>query len=137
MTTVAPTDIPSSQETGKLQVKHLKRYWNKALLKRDGKLGLDELSDEWTTDRTLLHALGLGLEQTVKYVYHTAPAFDEFEDWIIAVTGGPDSEKIARFNSLFNGGIKTDTQIEKVLSDADLAFWDENGYIILRNAVSK
>jgi ectoine hydroxylase-related dioxygenase (phytanoyl-CoA dioxygenase family) len=131
------TTIPSSHETGKLQVKHLKRYWNKALLKREGKLGQNSFNDEWTTDTTLLATLGLGLEQTLKYVYQTAPAFDEFEDWIITVTGGPDSEKIAKFNLLFDGGIQTGNQIEKVLSDADLAFWDEHGYIILRNAVPK
>jgi len=129
--------IPSSHETGKLQVKHLKRYWNKALLKRDGKLGANDLSDEWNADRTLLFALGLGLEQTVKHLYQTAPAFNEFEDWIVTVTGGLDTEKIARFNRIFEHGAPADTPIEKVLTDGDLSFWDENGYIILRNAVCK
>jgi ectoine hydroxylase-related dioxygenase (phytanoyl-CoA dioxygenase family) len=129
--------ILSSHETGKLQVKHLKRYWNKALLKREGKLAPDDLSDEWTIDRTLLHTLGLGLEQTIKYVYQTAPAFDDFEDWIITVTGGTDVGKIAQFNRIFEGETMADAPIEMVLNDADLAFWDERGYIILRNAVSK
>ncbi|MBW4889987.1 phytanoyl-CoA dioxygenase family protein [Mucilaginibacter sp. HMF5004] len=129
--------IPSSHETGKLQVKHLKRYWTKALLKRDSKLGFDELMDEWTTDTTLLNILGIGLEQTTKYVFQNSPAFDEFEDWIITVTGGPDSEKINRFNQLFEVGDRPHAPIEKVLNEEDLAFWEENGYLIIRNAVSK
>ena len=131
------TALPSSHETGKLQVKHLKRYLNKALLRREGKLGQDSFKDEWTTDTTLLNILGIGLEQTIKYVYQTAPAFDEFEDWIIAVTGGPDTEKIKLFNQLFDGSKQSNTQIEQVLSDEELAFWEANGYIIIRNAVSK
>src|ERR1700749_663726 len=92
--------IPSS-ETGKLNLKHLKRYWNKSLLKRDGKLANDSFPEEWKIDTILLTVAGLGLEQTVLYVYRETPTFDEFENWILEVSGTPDTEKVNQFNRIF------------------------------------
>jgi hypothetical protein len=125
---------------GKLQVKHLKRYWSKSILKREGKLSADDLRDEWRTDNVLLSALGLGLEQTVCYVYRNAPHFDEFEDWILEVTGGLNAEKIANFNELLNGGDIDEPgnpDEPDALTGEDLDFWQQNGYVIVRNAVSR
>jgi len=132
------TEIIPSTETGKLQVMHLKRYWNKSLLKREGKINQDSLPDEWSLDVTLLSILGIGLEQTMKYVYQTAPSFEEFETWILNVSGTPDAEKIKQFNQLFlNNSIISARIQDKVLSDDDIEFWDKNGYVIVRDAVSK
>jgi hypothetical protein len=133
-----PEIIPST-ETGKLQVMHLKRYWNKSLLKRNGQLSAGSLQEEFTIDTTLLSILGLGLEQTSIYVYQTAPTFDEFENWILEVAGMPGEEKRKQFNQIFSGGnsvVKTESQPD-VLTKEDWDFWNQNGYIIIRNAVSK
>ncbi|MDB5015720.1 MAG: phytanoyl-CoA dioxygenase PhyH [Mucilaginibacter sp.] len=135
---MAAVEISSSSETGKIQVMHLKRYWNKAILNRDGKLKADAFQDEWKMDTTLLTALGIGLEQTIQYVYQSAPSFDEFENWILAVTGGPDPEKIKQYNQLIAG--KSDTEVagqHNLLTEDDHKFWQQNGYIIIRNAVTK
>jgi hypothetical protein len=134
----APEITPSS-ETGKLQVMHLKRYWNKSMLKREGKVNAGAFHEEWKMDTTLLHALGLGLEQTIQYLYREAPSFEQFENWVIEVTGEPDTEKIERFNGLFAGGnINASSEIQyNVLTKDDLDFWDQNGYVIVREAVSK
>jgi len=35
----------------------------------------------------MLSILGLGLEQTVRYLYLTAPSFNEFEKWVVETTG--------------------------------------------------
>jgi len=132
-------EVISSHETGKLNVKHLKRYWNKSILKKDGKLGRDAFTEEWKTDTTLLAVMGLGLEQTIQYVYLETPSFDEFEDWIMTVSGEPDKEKIQQFNAIFSGDpVVSAAAVEsKLLTQADWNFWQENGYIIIRNAVSK
>jgi ectoine hydroxylase-related dioxygenase (phytanoyl-CoA dioxygenase family) len=133
-------DIIPSSETGKLNVMHLKRYWNKAILKREGLLKQDSFIDEWQTDVTMLKALGLGLEQTVKCVYRQDLSFDEFESWIMEVTGGPDEEKIRQFNSLITGETfnqEPNSGDEALLTEADHDFWNENGYIIIKNAVSR
>jgi hypothetical protein len=131
--------VVSSHETGKLNVKHLKRYWSKSILKKDGKLSADAFVDEWKTDTTLLAVMGLALEQTIQYVYQEAPSFEEFEDWVLTVSGDLDREKINQFNVLFS----TDKTIEatpveyKLLTQADWDFWQQNGYLIIRNAISK
>jgi hypothetical protein len=71
--------IPST-EKGTIGIMHLKRYWEKCMAKRNGELTEDSLQEEWNTDTILLSALGLGLEQTIRYLYTEAPAFDQFED---------------------------------------------------------
>lgn len=132
-------DIASSNETGKLNVKHLKRYWHKSLLKRDGKLSADSFPEEWKIDTILLTIVGLGLEQTILYVYRKTPTFDEFEDWILETSGIPDTDKVAQFNGLFADKNSLNTRLVKreLLTDEDWEFWDQNGYLIIKNAVSK
>ena len=130
-------EIPSSAETGALNVMHLKRYWTKAILKRNGKLALNALDEESITDTTMLYALGLGLEQTVKYVYNTNPDFEQFENWITDITGGLNDENVQRFNAIVSGSYKATGNIAEVLTPADMEFWNENGYIIIKNAVSR
>ncbi|WP_179413881.1 phytanoyl-CoA dioxygenase family protein [Mucilaginibacter sp. E4BP6] len=133
------TDVVSPHETNKLNVKHLKRFWSKSILKKEGKLSADDFINEWKTDKTLLAVMGLGLEQTIQYVYQEAPSFEAFEDWILTVSGDPDQEKVNQFNALFS----TDRTVEaapveyKLLTQADWDFWQQNGYIIIRNAISK
>jgi hypothetical protein len=125
-------------ETGTLKMMHLKRYWSKAMLKRANLINTGNYRDEGHIDKILLYALGLGLEQTVKYLFNTAPEFDEFEDWIIKTAGRPQADTIERFNSLFSHDKSKSAQIiPQVLSDEELKFFDQHGYIIIKNAVSK
>ena len=130
------TSLTPSQETGKLQVMHLKRFWEKSLLKREGKIINGELKKEWRLDKILMSALGLGLEQTSVYLFETVPGFEEFEDWIIETAGMPVPETIARYNNEFGGNL-LNKDIPDVLTDEQLKSWDQNGYLILKNAVSK
>jgi hypothetical protein len=129
--------IAASTETGKLQIMHLKRYWSRTLLIRENKLGSNSFQHEFQLDKTLLYTLGLGLEQTVKYVYQTVPTFDEFEDWIIETAGRPGSENIERFNKVFATDVDNQRVIPQILTATELDFWDRNGYVILKNAVPK
>lgn len=134
-----PTVLPPATEKGTLGVMHLKRYWEKCRARRSGSLAADALQEEWNTDITLLAALGLGLEQTIKYIYLGEGGFDEFEKWVLAVNhGNLAKEKIEQFNNSLAGYIiKEEIPVKKVLSKPDIDFWNENGYIIIRNAVDK
>ncbi|HYG14434.1 MAG TPA: phytanoyl-CoA dioxygenase, partial [Bacteroidia bacterium] len=138
MATAQPT-IPPSSEVGSLGVMHLKRYWAKAMAKRCGTLQQGDLPEEWNTDKTLLSVLGLGLEQTTRYLYVEAPSFTEFEVWILEVnSGGLNTAQIELFNKFIsseNTGFATREE-PPVLTEADLTFWQENGYVIVRNAIS-
>jgi hypothetical protein len=133
-------DLAPSTETGRIGIMHLKRYWNKAMARRSGALSQQSHEDEWNLDITLLSALGLGLEQTIKYLFIESPAFEQFEDWVLDVNGGTiASERIAGFNQLVasNKQLNAHAAINNVLTEQDLDFWNTNGYVIIRNAVSK
>src|SRR5688572_13235072 len=95
------TKLPDSTEIGSIGVMHLKRYWQKSKAKREGHIPQQAFLEEWNLDFTLLSALGLGLEQTIQYLYLENPSFEEFEKWIIQVNGGTiASNKIEEFNLL-------------------------------------
>lgn len=131
--------VASSDELGALKVMHLKRYWEKAQVMKGLRNGNTPYFEEWATDVALLGALGLGLEQTLKYLYVEDPSFDAFEKWILEVNGGTlNKEKIDYFHAALRGSIDdgADT-LDNVLSQDDLDFWNKNGYIIIRGAVPR
>ncbi len=132
--------IPSTDETGSLGIFHLYRYWSIARAKRHGTIAIDAYVNEWTLENVMLNVLGLGLEQTITFLYRENPTFPEFENWILQLNGGVLSrEKINRFNQLAAGDIVSDQSnnpVEKNLSPEDLASWNEQGYLILRSVIS-
>lgn len=131
--------IPASEETGRLGVMHLKRFWARTLAIRQGHIKQNAFTNEWNFDTSLFHLLGLGLEQTIGYIYTEAPSWDEFENWVGEVNGGSLAvEKIKAFNAIIKGEEATHLTAPDepdVLTTADLEFWDKNGYIIVREAV--
>jgi hypothetical protein len=133
------TEPPASTETGSLGVLHLKRYWTKSLLKKTGRLSPEALQEEWKIDTILLAVLGLGLEQTARYLYHSSSGFRDFENWILEINGGKLNQvKIKAFNDyIITRKIQQKAPTTApVLSEADIDFWDENGYVIVRGAIS-
>ncbi len=137
---MAIPEIVSSHEIGKLQIKHLKRYWNKSILIRDRKLNATDLPAEWKTDTTLLTVVGVGLEPTIQYLYQYAPSFEQFEDWITKTSGKPDADKVNQFNKLFdaeNSAANANQTSYEILTPEDIDFWGQNGYVIIRNAITK
>ena len=140
------TAIADSQETGRLGVKHLKRFWARTTAKRAGNF-IERDENEWRFDNLVLNALGLPIEETVRFLLQTAPSFEEFENWILEINAGAIEDlEIQRVNCvLSNQNYGENLQIhlreieksENVLSEKDLHFWDENGYVIIREAVPK
>jgi len=124
--------------TGKLQVMHLKRFWEKSMLKREGKLAGVNLQSEFQLDRILLFVLGLGLEQTTIYLFNRAPSFEDFEDWIIGTVGMPNERIVSKFNQALLGDLSAEPEtIPNVLNAEQLDSWEKNGYLILKNAVPR
>ncbi len=138
---ISTFQITDSTVACRLDIMHLKRYWEKCMLKKDGRARADEWQEEWNRDITMLAALGLGLEQTIKYVYSSSGNFEEFENWILKVNGGKIVPlKIEQFNQTFineNTIIIPAAPIENILTKADIDFWNEHGYLIIREAISK
>jgi len=129
--------LPQSTALSASGLMHMKRFWSKVMLKRANQLDEELWKKEWQLDKTLLSVLGLGLEQTLTYVFQYAPAFEEFEHWIMLTSGIPTDGQISKFNSLFNEMPVLRQPIPSVLTDDELTFWAENGYLILKNVVSK
>ena len=134
------TVLSESNIPGSLGILHLKRYWEKASLLKAGKLRQDAFPEEWNIDTTLLAVLGLGLEQTIKQLYQSDAGFEDFEAWILNINSGSlPKDKIIEFNQyILNraNSVKKIDSIHHVLSANDMDFWNDNGYVIIRNAVS-
>ena len=111
------------------------------MAKREGRLSQQAYEDEWNLDLTLLSALGLGLEPTIKHLYLEKPSFEEFEKWIIKLNGGNiPSIQIEQFNGLVSGGSVSTSQegiAKTILRGEDWDQWKSKGYVIIREAVSK
>jgi hypothetical protein len=136
-------DIATTYELGSLGVVHLKRYWS-VRMHRQPILGRNVLLD-WARDRVVIHGLGVGIEQAARFL--TAErSFAEFEAWILELNGGTLSPtKIGRLNAALTDA-KYDAQTLRWLADidamppvldaADLLMWTEQGYTVLRNAIT-
>ena len=138
----AAVAIAATEEPGLLGVCHLKRLWSSVLAAQQEVVTLRE--DEWHLDRLVIDALGVGLHQTLQYLYANTPAFSEFEEWIIATAGRPDGDYIDRLNADITGNTRPDSvcrwldQVagrDPVFTPDDLKFWDEHGYVVLHGAV--
>jgi hypothetical protein len=140
-------DLPSSNEVGSLGVVHLKRLLARLNSARNGQMANRDFSAEKPVDDILLAGLELGLEETWRYVFEEQPTLERFEQWVLEKNDGSIEEaRIRRINAAIMGldyyedikewlrGIENEAP---VLSETDLAFWEENGYVIVRQAVSK
>jgi len=139
-------ELVGSAETGKLGVRHLKRFWARSLAARNGKI-FESAENDWRFDNIVLSGLGLPLEETLCYLSQSEPTFDEFENWILEQNGGAlDELQIERLDCVLSNrpygeqlrnSLKRIEDAADVLSAEDLAFWEENGYVIIREAISR
>lgn len=126
------TVIASSEDTGGTGIPHLKRLWGKIMF--DTARQFDAEND---LDAALLNLLGLGLLPTYQFLHLQRPALEAFEQWVLEhYPNGIAAETIQDCYCLL--GITEATKANtaaNTLSETDLAFWKENGYVIVRNAI--
>jgi hypothetical protein len=133
-------------KNGRLDIPHLKTYWEQALAKRSGTT-VNASEQSWRADNLLLNGLGLPLQETMRYLMQRAPSLLEFEEWIVARNGGQLSElQTSRLRSAFAGQPHEEAVAAQlraldaspdVLSAEDLQYWQEHGYVVLRQAISR
>ncbi|RZJ51563.1 MAG: phytanoyl-CoA dioxygenase [Chryseobacterium sp.] len=63
------------------------------------------------------------MEDTLQFLHYERPDFETFKNWIIS------KQKIENTES--------ENFTENVLSEQDLEFWNKNGYVIVKEAISK
>ncbi len=136
--------LADATEVGSLGIYQLKRYWSCTMAGRQGRFLPTDQHDRHL-DHLVIHATGLGLEQTASYLGANEPTFEEFEHWILATTGGVEPTRVARINAAVAGAAYPDEikrqlaaveASDPVLSADDLTFWDEHGYVVLHDAVA-
>ncbi len=129
------------QPTASLGIPQLEQFWARTLAKRHGSGPPGNSAREWVDDNTLLAALGLNLRETYAFLFDHTPSLEEFEAWILGVNGGHiDPARIARLNTALSGeggeaAVAGPVDGPAALTDADLAFWEEHGYVVLHDAV--
>jgi ectoine hydroxylase-related dioxygenase (phytanoyl-CoA dioxygenase family) len=87
--------------------------------------------------KALFNCLGIGLEPGYQFLYANNPSFEVFEEWILE-NGEPDPEMIEMFNAALTGkDAERKREGTHLLSQSQQKQWDEEGYLVIPNAISK
>jgi ectoine hydroxylase-related dioxygenase (phytanoyl-CoA dioxygenase family) len=76
----------------------------------------------WAQEVAFLYKSGINLETAVAYLYNEKPSLEAFTNWIEQQSKTIDHP--------------IDDE-ENVLSEEDLQFWHQNGYVVVKSAISK
>lgn len=135
-----PPAIANEREMGAIGVLHLKRFWSQKISALRQVAPGDTIARDLVAEQLLLAGLKLGVRETVAFLMNAAPSFEEFEAWVLSKNGGTiEPARVERLNGALggNGSFALESiQTQPVFSAADLAFWDEHGYVVLKRAVS-
>jgi ectoine hydroxylase-related dioxygenase (phytanoyl-CoA dioxygenase family) len=122
-------------ELGRLGILHLNKFWER----HSGRGVKNGEGGDWVADNTLLSGLRLGIRETLTHLHSTTPTLEQFEAWILEKNGGAlDRERIRRLNVALSGEIPDTAESGQLALEAeDLDFWNENGYVVVHDAVSQ
>ena len=113
----------------------LRRLLTRLLAQRDGRIA-SPTGLEWGADKTLLRGLGVDLRETLTFVLERGPTLSEFESWIEERRGRPLTDaQLERLDAALRGDLH-EPPGEPVLTAADVAFFDEHGYVVVHDAVT-
>lgn len=102
----------------------LYNLWEMVCLSQTKKVEPQDSRENWEEQVQTLYSLGIGMEETIRFLYHNKPSLEEFESWIY------------KSKTSIKGTLNV-TVNEDVLTPEDLIFWKQNGYVVLRNVISK
>ncbi len=99
---------------------------------------------EFAVTHAVLDTLGIGLEPVHVFMFRALPTLRELERWVLEQVGGSLDPRRVQLANAIAAGDPPDPQLAAeiaalealtdVLSGEDLAFWEENGYVIVREA---
>ena len=122
------------QDGGRIGLYYLKKVWHHFIMQPQGNMQEAEKL-EWKYINGVFNTLGIGLEPTIKYLMNEMPSFTDFEDWI-EKNGSISKEAIQQFNTVITREEGLGIELpEKVFSPSDLQHWEEEGYIVLPEAI--
>lgn len=129
----AMTLVPS-EDTSAAGLYHLHRLWQKTILKKSGQ-AIEISADEWHLDRALLDLTGLGLQPGLVMLHHC----NDFNSLVIKISGlGLSGSQKCQINqSLLRLSKGNHSQaIPKVLTEEQLEFWLQHGYLVVPGLLS-
>lgn len=109
------------------QLSLLYNFWERISAQPLKKSGTAEDTEAWRKEVSVLYTLGLGMEETIRFLYFNNPSYEEFKNWV-----GKTGRRTTLADLSCNG-----PEIENVLTTKDLDFWKQNGYVVLRNVIPK
>lgn len=99
----------------------LEKLWERTL--NPSRSSTTSSAQSWNNEIKTLYQLGISMEDTIQFLYFEKPDFETFKTWINT--------------NRKNENIESKDTTAKVLSQEDLQFWNKNGYVIVKNAISK
>ncbi len=128
--------LPASTDTGSTGICHLKRLWAKVMT---GTNISEQYRHERELDIALLNFLGLGLLPAYQYLHEQQPDFETFEQWVTSQGGRQvTAQTIQQCNALLHNTASSQPPVAAdVLTPEDIAFWEEHGYVVIKNAVAE
>lgn len=123
--------MPAAEQL-RLDIPFLHDYWSHVLQ------GTPALPPDIAA--TLLSGLGLNILEANQFLFGKRPTFEQFEQWIVDLNGGQmDAAELDRLRRALadepvSSAAGSLAHVEGLTAD-DVAHWDEDGYVILRNAV--
>lgn len=104
-----------------MQLTVLEKLWKRST--NPASVSTTDETKTWDNEIKVLYELGIGMEDTLQFLYYEKPDLETFKIWIN--------------NRTKNKNTASEDAVENVLSEEDLIFWETHGYIIIKNAVSK
>ncbi len=131
-----------SFEKGDLGLCHIKRYWWRSVTD-NLRSQTDHLEQQ--LDQFVLDGLEISIRECVEYLLSNRPEFSEFEKWIYEKRGEISGDRRDLINSEVTRFLSEPHRTypyhgiteSPVFSDEDIQFWNENGYVVLKNAVER
>lgn len=97
----------------------LENLWKRILKPNE----VNNTVSNWNLEMQALYSLGIAMEDTLRYLYKNQPNFEAFKLWL-------ETNR----NEL---NLKDTADMPNVLSPSDLDFWNENGFVVIKNAVPR
>jgi ectoine hydroxylase-related dioxygenase (phytanoyl-CoA dioxygenase family) len=98
-----------------MNIEVLTRFWQQTLQ------GSAASPGEWNEQVSCIYQCGKGLEETLRYLYNQRPTFEGFLQWMAPAGQTADNEIFA----------------EDVLTAGDMLFFNENGFVVISNAITR
>ena len=99
----------------------LEKLWERTT--KTSNISIVDDNQTWNQEIKTLYKLGISMEDTLEFLYFEKPNFEIFKAWIK--------------NRQRNENAENKDVTDDVLSEEDLKFWNKNGYVIIKNAISK